>query len=231
MKIHRLLIGLVLFSFFTVQSQEDINQLDAQGARHGLWKKKYPDSDQLRYEGTFEHGKEVGVFKFYCEDCGKQPTAIRTFNKKDKSVFVQYFTAKGKLVSEGGMVDRDREGEWKYYHEKSDRVMSREFYKNGKLNGTQTTYYPDGAKTEELNFVNDVREGENLYYSPEGVVIKKLQYRNGQLQGPAFYYDASGVLVIEGFYKDGQKHGLWKYFKNGVLELEETYPKPLNKTE
>lgn len=229
MKLNRLILSLMLFGFLSAQAQEEVNKLDSDGARHGHWKKTYPDSDQIRYEGTFEHGKEVGVFKFYCEDCGSQPTAIRTFNEKDKSVFVQYFTAKGKLVSEGILVDQEREGEWKYYHEKSSRVMSREFYKNGKLNGTQTTYYPDGAKTEELNYVNGIKEGENLYYSPEGVVIKKLQYRNDLLQGPASYYDAAGVLVIEGFYKDGKKNGLWKYYKNGVLELEETYPKPVKK--
>ena len=41
------------------------------------------------------------------------------------------------------MVDRDREGEWVYYHEKSNRVMTRENYKGGKLHGKKTTYYQD----------------------------------------------------------------------------------------
>jgi len=27
----------------------------------------------------------------------------------------------------------------------------------------------------------------------------------------------------------GRKHGLWKYYKNGKLELEETYPKKAKK--
>ncbi|MEZ4875758.1 MAG: toxin-antitoxin system YwqK family antitoxin [Flavobacteriaceae bacterium] len=210
-------------------AQEQINQMDAQGRRHGFWKKTYPDSQQIRYEGTFEHGKEVGTFKFYCEDCGKQPTAVSVFSDKDASVWVQYFTIKGKLVSEGKMINKEREGEWVSYHEKSNEAMSREFYRNGKLEGKQTTYYPNGKITEELQYVNGIKEGENLYYSPEGVLIKKLKYHNDQLDGPATYYDAAGNVVIEGFYQKGKKHGLWRYYKNGQLELEETYPKPLKR--
>lgn len=220
---------LLLLSVQLINAQEEINQLDKDGGRHGYWKKTYPGSEQVRYEGTFEHGKEVGVFKFYCEDCGSQPMAVRTFSEKDDSVWVQYYTSKGKLVSEGKLLDREREGEWVYYHEKSERIMTKEFYKAGKLHGKKSTYYPDGAITEELNYEYGQRQGENLFYSPEGVIIKRLNYKDDELQGAATYYDAAGQVVIEGNYKEGKKYGLWKYFKNGELEFEETYPKPRKK--
>lgn len=216
----------ILFCPALVFSQAEINQLDAQGNRHGLWKKTYEGTKQLRYEGTFEHGKEVGEFKFYCEDCKDKPTVIKNFTGKDGIANVKYFTIKGKLVSEGKMKDKDRIGEWVYYHEKSNNVMTRENYKNGKLEGTVTTYYPNGKVTEELNYKNGLKEGENNYYSPDGILLKKLLYTNDQLQGTATYYDAFGNVVIEGFYKDGKKHGLWKYYKDGKVVLEETYPKP-----
>lgn len=222
-------IFLCVVSIQWAQAQEEINQFDANGARHGLWRKTYPGSEQIRYEGRFEHGKEVGVFKFYCEECGQQPTAVRTFNEKNDTVLVQYYTKKGKLVSEGTLVDREREGEWVYYHEKSNQVMTREFYKGGKLHGKKTTYYPDGKVTEELQYEYGKKEGENLYYSPDGVIIKRLKYQEDQLNGPAIYYDADGKVVIEGFYKQDKKYGLWKYYKNGTLEFEETYPKPYKK--
>ena len=117
-------------------AQEKVNQYDDNGKRHGPWKKYYDNSDQLRYEGTFEHGKEIGVFKFYCGDCEDRPTVIKTYNDNDRSAHVQFFTIKGKLVSEGKMIDKDRIGEWVYYHKSSDKVMTREFYKKGKLEGT-----------------------------------------------------------------------------------------------
>ncbi len=220
---------ILLFGITSICAQE-INQFDANGKRHGVWKKKFPGTDQLRYEGQFEHGKEIGVFNFYCKDCKKQPTCTRTYKGKGGVAKVQYFTASGKLVSEGDMIEKSREGEWVYYHKKGNSVMTREFYKAGQLNGKKTTYYPNGQITEELNFVQGTKEGENLYYSPEGVLLKKLKYRNDKLQGPAEYYDAHGNVTIKGNYREGKKHGLWQYFKNGKVELEETYPKPLPKS-
>lgn len=216
----------IILGSFHVFSQSEINQMDAQGKRHGVWKKTYEGTTQLRYEGTFEHGKEVGEFKFYCLECKDNPTVTKHFNDKNNIAEVKYFTIKGKLVSEGKMKDKDRIGEWVYYHEKSKNVMTRENYSNGKLDGKVITYYPDGKITEEINYKNGMKEGEDNYYSPEGILLKKLLYKNDELQGPALHYDAFGNIVIEGFYKDGKKHGLWKYYKDGKVVLEETYPKP-----
>jgi antitoxin component YwqK of YwqJK toxin-antitoxin module len=219
----------ILFGITPVLSQSGVNQYDESGKRHGLWKKYYDNSEQLRYEGEFDHGKETGTFKYYCEECKEVPTITRTFNSQDNTALVKYFTIKGKLVSEGKMRDKDRIGEWIYYHEKSDAVMTREHYVNGKLHGEKITYYPNGKITEVLNYENGLMQGENRYYSYEGVLLKKLQYLDDQLQGEATYYDAHGNLVIEGFYKDGKKHGLWKYYKDGKVILEEIYPKPKKK--
>lgn len=218
-----------IFCTISVFSQSDINQMDAQGQRHGLWKKTFDGTSQLRYEGTFDHGKEVGEFKFYCEECKSQPMVTKNFTGKDNLADVKYFTIKGKLVSEGKMNDKDRVGEWVYYHEKSKNVMTREQYTNGKLHGKVITYYPNGKITEEINYKNGIKEGESNNYSPDGVLLNKLLYTNNLLQGPATYYDAYGNVVIEGFYKNNKKHGLWKYYKDGKVVLEETYPKPTDK--
>lgn len=205
---------------------QEINQLDDAGERHGTWLKKFPKSDQLRYKGQFKHGKEIGTFKFYCEDCGSQPMVIKKFSSKKNQADVQYFTKSGKLVSEGKMAGKHRMGEWLYYHEKTAGIMTREFYNEGVMDGVKTTYYLNGQITEELNFENGLKQGENKYYSPDGILLKKLMYFNDLLHGPAEYYDAYGNVTIKGQYVNGKKHGLWKYYKNGKVELEETYPKP-----
>lgn len=219
----------VLIPLSALQAQEAINQLDANGKRHGVWKKYYPGTKQLRYEGAFDHGKEVGVFKYYCSECGEAPALVKTFNKDNDLADVQYFTIKGKLVSEGKMRGKNRMGEWVYYHKKGNSVMTREQYENGKLQGVKTTYYPDGQVTEELHFEKGLMQGDNLYYSPEGVLLKKLQYTNDQLHGPAEYYDAQGNVVIRGQYKAGKKDGIWRYYQNGQVTKEETFPKPRKK--
>ena len=219
-----------LFTFFLILnlsaiSQNEINQLDDQGKRHGVWVKTYEGSAQKRYEGKFNHGKEIGVFKYYCSDCKDSPIIIKTFKENDNTAEVVHLTKKGKVVSEGLMKDKNRIGEWVYYHEKSKNVMTREFYLDGKLEGLKTTYYINQKITEELRYKNGVKEGLNNYYSPDGVLLKKLTYKNEQLEGGAFYYDSNGNIIIEGNYKKGRKDGLWKYYSEGKLTKEETYPK------
>ena len=50
-----------LFIFFQSFSQ---NQYLENGNRNGPWKGYY-DNGQIRYEGTFDDGKEIGLFKYY----------------------------------------------------------------------------------------------------------------------------------------------------------------------
>lgn len=219
---------IALISVNTSVAQE-INQFDKAGKRHGLWKKFYPNTKQLRYEGEFDHGKEVGTFKFYCEECGDNPTTTKNFKANSDIALVKYYTIKGKVVSEGEMKGKDRIGEWVYFQKLSNNIMSKETYVAGKMDGVQLTYYPNGKVTEEITYVNGIKQGNNNYYSPEGVLLKKLIYHDNKLHGPAEYYDANGNVTIKGYYKTGKKYGLWQYFKDGKLELEETYPKPQNK--
>lgn len=216
--------------FFTLTSiGQEVNQFDENGERHGPWKKYFPGTEQLRYEGQFEHGKEVGIFKFYCEDCKGQPMVVKSFNPNDHVAEVKYYTASGKLVSEGKMDGKNRIGEWVYYQKKSKDVMTRETYVEGKLHGVKTTYYENGKVTEELTYNNGIMEGPNNYYSYDGVLLKKLKYVNDDLHGPAEYFDAAGNLVISGQYKEGKKHGLWKHYRGGQVVKEETFPKPVKK--
>ncbi|PVW13500.1 toxin-antitoxin system YwqK family antitoxin [Marixanthomonas spongiae] len=218
----------ILVSLQISIAQENVNQLDENGKRHGVWKKYYPGTQQLRYEGQFDHGKEIGTFNFYCKACNGQPMAVKNFSSEGTKAYVRYFTIKGKLVSEGEMEGKNRIGEWVYYHAGSNAVMTREYYKNGKLDGTKTTYYPNGTKTEETHYENGLKHGESKFYSPQGVLLKQLNYEADKLSGKAVHYDDNGTLTIKGHYKKGKKYGLWQYFKNGELELEETYPKPKN---
>lgn len=222
-------ISLFIFSVLMISgviNAQEVNQFDDNGKRHGVWKKYFPNSDQLRYEGRFDHGKEIGTFKFYCEDCKDQPMVVKEFTGKDQVASAKFYTIKGKLVSEGMMNGKKRTGEWLFYHKKSNTVMSREFYVDDKLDGKKTTYYTNGTITEEIEYENGIMQGVSRYYAPDGVLLKDLKYFNDELHGEATYYDAFGNVTIKGSYKHGAKHGLWRYYKGDEVVLEETYPKP-----
>ncbi|MFT4801015.1 MAG: antitoxin component YwqK of YwqJK toxin-antitoxin module [Flavobacteriaceae bacterium] len=220
---------LFLFSFIISTSvgfsQNEINQIDSQGKRHGIWKKNFKDSEQVRYEGEFDHGKEIGVFKFYCEECETTPAMTKSFNENDLISEVKYFSKKGNLISEGNMKGKVRIGPWVYYHNGTKDIMTNENYNNGELDGKKSTYYKTNVLAEEINYNKGIKVGKNIYYSPTGIVLKNINYVNNELHGEAIYYDALGNIVLEGFYKNGKKNGVWKTYEEGVFIKEESFPK------
>jgi antitoxin component YwqK of YwqJK toxin-antitoxin module len=215
------------FSVGTLFAQQ-INQKDVRGMRQGLWKKYYPNSQQLRYTGSFVDDKEVGTFTFYCETCGEQPFCVKEFSPNAPTQ-VRYYTKSGDLVSKGAMSGKQRNGLWLIFHENSQKVMTREFYVAGKLHGEITTYYLSGEIIETTTYLNGVKQGKSSYYASDGVKLKELSYKNDLLDGPAAYYSHTGKLTMKGDYKNGIHHGVWNYYKDGRFLLSETFPKPENK--
>ncbi|MDN3594775.1 toxin-antitoxin system YwqK family antitoxin [Zunongwangia endophytica] len=196
---------ILLLLFQNLSAQEGPNQKDAQGKRDGLWKVDFPGTNQTKFEGTFDHGKETGKFKFYKEGYDQHPSAIMDFETGSDSVAVKYYTQKGEVISEGMMLNKKRTGKWTIYHHKSDQIMMTEFYKDGKLDGLQTTYFKNGKIGEKTNYSNDIKDGSSQIYADNGQLLQDLNYKNGELDGHQTYYNPAGEWVAEGDYDNGRR--------------------------
>lgn len=218
---------LTLFLFCQVVfSQTDSNPVDSNGKKHGVWKGFYEESGRQRYEGTFEHGKEVGVFNFFDDTKAKSVIATRIFNAKDNSCYTIFYDQNKNVVSEGKEVNKLREGQWKYYHKASKTIMTLENYKNGKLDGVRTVYYPSGKIVEEAIYKNGLKEGGYKKYSEKGIVLENSFFKNNEYEGEAIYKDQNDLVSAKGKFKDGKKVGKWQFFINGKLEREEDMDNP-----
>ncbi|MEO8933298.1 MAG: toxin-antitoxin system YwqK family antitoxin, partial [Xanthomarina sp.] len=142
------LLLLILPSVFLAQN---INQLDENGKRHGVWKKNFDNSQVIRYEGEFNHGKEIGLFKFYKNIKNEAVlTATKNFNINNNLTEVVFYASDGKVISKGKMRDKEHIGEWIYYHKNSKEVMTLEHYNNqGQLEGESLVYYKSGQLAEK----------------------------------------------------------------------------------
>lgn len=197
---------------------QDYNKLDENGKKHGLWKGFYEESKRLRYEGTFEHGKEVGLFKFFDDTKAATVIATREFNANDNSCYTTFFNQKNNKVSEGKVVNKQFEGEWKYYHENSPQVMTLEYYANGKLNGVRKVFYKSGVIAEETTYKDGVKEGLYKSYAENGIVLEESNFKNGLYDGMATYRTATNELSAQGVFKKGKKVGVWKILEKGKLK-------------
>jgi len=220
-------IWVILFISILTSSfgQELKNQLDADGKRHGVWSKNYDNTDQLRYEGQFEHGKETGLFKFYKIVEGKSVlTATKIFDVKTGIADVVFLASTGKKISEGKMKGKDYIGKWVYYHKDNDKVMTSEFYNDqGELEGERKVFYPDGNIAEIALYANGKLNGVSKVYAENGTQIKEFTYKDGELHGPSVYYNDQKQLLAKGNYRHDQKTGTWQYYEDGKLKEEKDY--------
>lgn len=221
---------LVFFSH-SLLGQTDYNKTDDQGKKHGLWKGFYPESKRPRYEGTFEHGKEIGTFTFFDDTKAKTIIATRAFNPKDQSAYTIFYNQSKHKVSEGNEVNRLYEGEWKYYHENLPDLMTLENYKAGKLHGKRTVFYRSSGVVgeeniaEEANYSNGLKKGKYRKYTVKGILLEDSNYNNNVLDGPAVYKDPLGNLASKGNFKAGKKTGTWAFYENGKLVKKDNLDK------
>ena len=221
---------LVIILFFTCSLfAQNNNQLDANGKKQGVWKGTYEQSKRPRYEGTFEHGKEVGMFKFFDDTSVGTLIATREFNSKVNSCYSIFYNQKGNKVSEGKLVNKLYVGEWKYYHEDSPLVMTSENYSNGKLNGLRKVTYPSGKIAEEAYYKNGKKDGFYKKYTESGIVLEESLYKNGEFEGLAIFRSPDNVVVAKGIFVKGKKEGIWEFNTNGKITKENMTTKKVRK--
>lgn len=215
----KIILGLLFLNTVMVSAQ-DSNKSDASGKKDGIWKGTYEVSKRPRYEGTFNHGKETGIFSFFDDTKKGDVIATRDFSTNDGSSYTIFYDQSKNKVSEGKEIGKAREGEWKYYHKASKVLMTLENYKNGKLEGIKTVYYPNAKIAEEMNYVGGLKEGIYKKYGQNGILLEQSTYKNNEYNGDAVFYDADGVVASKGKFVNGKKANMWQFYLKGKLTKE-----------
>lgn len=218
-------IAFLLYSV-TFFAQIEVNKFDANGKKVGLWKGVFEDTKRPRYEGTFDHDKEVGLFKFFDNTKASNLIATREFNTIDNSAYTIFYDVNKNKISEGKVLNKLYEGLWIYYHKSSKVIMTSENYKNGRLDGTKTIYFKSGKVAEISNYKNGILDGIYIKNDESGVALEESFYVNGELNGITIYRAPDGLVVAKGKFRKGLKVGIWQFFENGKLESEDNYDQP-----
>lgn len=205
----RLLIALFLSVFTSILYAQEINQVDAQGKKQGIWKKYYPSNDGLFYEGQFKDDMPVGVFKHYYEE--GELKSITTYSSE--IVRSEVFYPNGHLMAKGNFIDQKKDSIWTYLD--SDGWLSlREGYKEGQKSGLSISYYPDASIAVEQNFNNDLENGKFTQYYPNGNKEAEGNYLSGNYNGDYTYYYESGKKMHYGEFINGKRNGMWIFYNN-----------------
>lgn len=217
-------LALLICGFANTFGQEKSNQFDAKGNKVGVWKGTFEESKRLRYEGTFENGKEVGTFKYYDDTKAQSLLATRVFSDNGTVAQTTFFDQQNNKVSEGKTLNRKKEGIWNYYHKGSKQLMTVENYQNGKLEGVRKVYFPTGEIAEEAIYKNGQKEGKYKVYLENGTIVEEAVFKNDQYDGPAIYRSAGGKIVSKGNFVKNERKGIWESYEDGKLIKKEKYP-------
>lgn len=209
---------LVLLFFTKICFAQDINRLDQNGKKQGVWKGMYLESKRPRYEGAFEHGREVGMFKFFDDTKAGTVIATREFNAKDNSCYTIFYNQNKNKVSEGKVVNKQFDGDWKYYHEDLPAIMTLEHYINGKLEGIREVFYKSGKIAEATTYKAGLKNGPYKRYAENGVVLEESIYKKSEYDGLAIFRDEQNQIAGKGLFKNGKKVGMWKMLVKGKLK-------------
>ncbi|MFD3002866.1 toxin-antitoxin system YwqK family antitoxin [Pontibacter toksunensis] len=87
-------------------------------------------------------------------------------------------------------------------------------------------FHPDGSKMLEVGVKNGKPEGRQINYFPNGKVSGISYYKNGKLNGEAIGYYENGKIETSINYVDGLMDGLTRYYyENGTIEQEAAFTK------
>ncbi len=209
-------VTLITILFFSREGYaQGTNLVNQNGKKTGVWKKYY-DNGNLRYEGQFIDGKEVGVFKFYSMLSKTQPVIIKEFSENSDTAKVQFFTTKGILKSEGVMLGKKRVGKWLYFFS-DGKLLSEENYTDGFLDGVLKNFYANQKLTEATQYRKGKKHGVSKIYAEDGVLIEEVTYADGLKNGEGKYFDLKGNLKEKGMYQADKRIGKWEFYIDGEI--------------
>lgn len=82
------------------------------------------------------------------------------------------------------------------------------YFINGKKDGPQRGWWPDGKPKFRFSCYNNEFEGKLEEWSDSGILIKQFNYRNGYENGPQRLWWSNGTVRANYVVKNGRKFGL-----------------------
>ncbi len=132
------------------------------------------------------------------------------------------FDANGNKVESGYVINGNKSGQWTRY-DADGKIRFVVNYIDGLKNGDELSFNTRGQIEARTSYRNDQLDGISGTYK-SGRPTQEISYRNGQYDGPTKKYFPNGKIQQEINFKDGKQHGMFKYFdEEGNVTLEYEY--------
>ncbi|TYA53044.1 toxin-antitoxin system YwqK family antitoxin [Formosa maritima] len=191
------------------------------GKIRGWWK-----NGQLAEEGTYFHGRSVGVWRHwdrFGKLCSEEiiidsEHIIRidgiTYLKHDMSLVTGkvrewrgdegiWYGAGEPLFEEITYKEGKENGPNKRWDD-NDQLRFEGIWKDGKKYGVHKKYNKDGQLFEEIPYRDGNIDGILKMYNVDGKIVSEANYKEGKQDGVHTLWNEEGEILFEIFYKDGE---------------------------
>lgn len=207
----------IIFAFLFITASligfGQINQVDANGKKQGVWKKAYDNSGVYKFVGQFKDDKPYGKFVYYYET--GEVEAVILFSADGSVGYSKMYHESGYMMARGKYLNQLKDSTWIYFDDRGI-VSYQEDYKNGKLDGLKIIYYePVNGQyliAKYFTYKGGVLQGEFKSYHPNTQLESEGSYESGKLHGTVKYYQPNGKYLRIERYNYGIKHGYWIFY-------------------
>jgi antitoxin component YwqK of YwqJK toxin-antitoxin module len=227
-------LGLLLLIFsFPIIGSTQVNKVDDQGRKQGEWVKYYKNRTVPRYKGQFVNDKPVGKFTYYYASNDVRSIVIHDKNSNRSEAF--FYHDNETLMAHGIFIGQKKDSVWTNYlptghisfketysngelnglkttyygpdvAKKGQKIVLRKaLYKEGRLNGKFTEYFPYGTLKAKGIYKDGKYEGVIIKNHPNGKPMLKERWKSREKHGWWITYDKSGKEIGRAYFLHGDR--------------------------
>ena len=152
--------------------------------------------------------------------------AVSVFSEKAQKVSTITYYRSGMKMSEGNYINKQKDGEWKYYTEENILILQSNTILKEAWRVIGSLIILMGKVNLEAHYMNNTKAGVWKSYFPDGQLKSMTTYKNNLPDGKIEYYFPSQKIMISGTYSKGLQDGKWLYYdSSGKIIRTEEYNK------
>ena len=191
------IISILNYDMGIINKKEEINRMDSDGKKHGVWKVHY-DNNKIKIEETFFHGKKEGFKKVYdkkgkIEEIKNYKNGIENNLEITKGIKTSQIKIKDGYIL-GVLKNDKKQGLFKVfdstgkqnkfnYFKNDTLIYEGNFDKSNNKKGSWVFYWPNGKIKERGDFLKNNKSEEWKYYFENGVLQQKGNFLKNKPNG------------------------------------------------
>ncbi|MEQ9261966.1 MAG: hypothetical protein RLP14_02275 [Owenweeksia sp.] len=236
------IITLLTYKSGVLTKQQNINRMDQQLQKQGMWVTFYPNRN-VKVEGPYVNNLKNGYWKYYLStgDLQRVEKWIMGVLQENAQEVAKVEIKReidpntGKLAFKGAYRNGKAEGVHRRY-DADGNVISSKIYENGivlfegivdeqgRKQGPWKEYYPDGTLKAKGSYLDDLKIEEWTYYYADGEIEQTGSYQQGLPNGAWVWYHPNGQAWREEEFFRGEEDGLSiEYSDSGAVIAKGNY--------